>query len=81
MCWPGSLNFRDVMLAYGKLSKDLMKHKDGGTNIGLEFSGLVSALAPLPCPLHKHTKCFCPKKIRHTVKRQGQAMMVMLAGP
>ena len=62
MCWPGSLNFRDVMLAYGKLSKDLMKHKDGGTNIGLEFSGLVSALAPLPRPSHKPPKCSVLKR-------------------
>ncbi|EIE23140.1 hypothetical protein COCSUDRAFT_47508 [Coccomyxa subellipsoidea C-169] len=35
----GSLNFRDVMLAYGKLSKDLMSHANGGNQIGLEFSG------------------------------------------
>ncbi|CAK0786732.1 hypothetical protein CVIRNUC_009946 [Coccomyxa viridis] len=35
----GSLNFRDVMLAYGKLSKDLMSHGHGGHQIGLEFSG------------------------------------------
>ena len=42
----GSLNFRDVMLAYGKLSKDLMAHGTGGTGaqIGLEFSGVVSNL-------------------------------------
>ena len=37
----GSLNFRDVMLAYGKLSKDLMSHGHGGHQIGLEFSGKV----------------------------------------
>ena len=40
----GSLNFRDVMLAYGKLSKDLMSHGHGGHQIGLEFSGKVQAL-------------------------------------
>jgi hypothetical protein len=43
----GALNFRDVMLAYGKLSKDLMAHgkeggQGGGDYIGLEFSGQVS---------------------------------------
>ena len=40
----GSLNFRDVMLAYGKLSKDLMSHGHGGHQIGLEFSGKVESL-------------------------------------
>ena len=40
-CAAGSLNFRDVMLAYGKLSKDLMSHGHGGHQIGLEFSGKV----------------------------------------
>lgn len=35
------MNFRDVMLAYGKLSKDLMTHGHGGHQIGLEFSGKV----------------------------------------
>ena len=37
------LNFRDVMLAYGKLSRDLMAHGKGGDYIGLEFSGRVRA--------------------------------------
>lgn len=41
----GSLNFRDVMLAYGKLSKQQMAHESGGDNIGFEFSGTsVSSL-------------------------------------
>ncbi|EIE22203.1 ketoacyl-synt-domain-containing protein [Coccomyxa subellipsoidea C-169] len=35
----GALNFRDVMFAYGKLSKDRMSHAHGGYQIGLEFSG------------------------------------------
>ena len=39
----GALNFRDVMLAYGKLSRDLMAHGKGGDYIGLEFSGKVQA--------------------------------------
>lgn len=38
----GALNFRDVMLAYGKLSRDMMAHGKGGDYIGLEFSGKVS---------------------------------------
>ena len=38
----GALNFRDVMLAYGKLSKDLMSFgANSGNQIGLEFSGTV----------------------------------------
>ena len=41
----GSVNFRDVMLAYGKLSKDLMTHGHGGHQIGLEFSGKVQPIA------------------------------------
>lgn len=44
-CCAGALNFRDVMLAYGKLSRDLMAHgkngQGGGDYIGLEFSGKV----------------------------------------
>ena len=44
-CPAGSLNFRDVMLAYGKLSKDLMSHGHGGHQIGLEFSGKVTHAA------------------------------------
>ena len=39
------MNFRDVMLAYGKLSKDLMSHGHGGNQIGLEFSGKVCSAA------------------------------------
>lgn len=33
------------MLAYGKLSKDLMSHGHGGHQIGLEFSGKVTHAA------------------------------------
>ena len=38
------------MLAYGKLSKDLMSHGSGssGTQIGLEFSGVVRAKTTMP---------------------------------
>lgn len=39
-CLAGALNFRDVMLAYGKLSKQQMAHESGGDNIGFEFSGV-----------------------------------------
>ena len=35
----GALNFRDVMLGFGKLSKQQMAHGSGGDNIGFEFSG------------------------------------------
>ena len=42
LLFAGALNFRDVMLAYGKLSRDLMAHGNGGDYIGLEFSGHVS---------------------------------------
>lgn len=40
----GALNFRDVMLAYGKLSKQQMAHESGGDNIGFEFSGTTVRL-------------------------------------
>ena len=57
-CAAGSLNFRDVMLAYGKLSKDLMSHGHGGHQIGLEFSGKVpirhtasAFLCSIACPI------------------------------
>ncbi len=48
----GALNFRDVMLAYGKLSRDMMAHGKGGDYIGLEFSGRVMYLWGLlsDCP-------------------------------
>ena len=49
----GALNFRDVMLAYGKLSKDLMAHGGGGAQIGLEFSGLVR------CLIRSQLVCIC----------------------
>ena len=42
LLYAGALNFRDVMLAFGKLSRDLMAHGNGGDYIGLEFSGHVS---------------------------------------
>ena len=44
MLFSGALNFRDVMLAYGKLPRDLMAHGQGGDYIGLEFSGKASFL-------------------------------------
>lgn len=40
--FAGAINFRDVMLAYGKLPRDLMAHGRGGDYIGLEFSGQAS---------------------------------------
>ena len=42
----GALNFRDVMLAYGKLSKQQMAHESGGDNIGFEFSGTIVSSHP-----------------------------------
>ena len=47
VAWSGALNFRDVMLAYGRLNKDLMHHQFGGDIIGMEFSGTVSRWATL----------------------------------
>jgi fatty acid synthase len=42
MTAAGALNFRDVMLAYGKLSRSLMTAAGAGSDqIGLEFSGKV----------------------------------------
>ena len=45
----GALNFRDVMLAYGKLSRNQMAHDSGGDNIGFEFSGTVASFPQVPC--------------------------------
>lgn len=50
----GALNFRDVMLAYGKLSKQQMAHESGGNNIGFEFAGTqvqqaTSSACMAPC--------------------------------
>lgn len=36
------------MLAYGKLSRDMMAHGKGGDYIGLEFSGHVSHFFQAP---------------------------------
>lgn len=38
----GALNFKDVMLAYGKLSREALAHEGGAPSIGFEFSGMVS---------------------------------------
>ena len=37
----GALNFKDVMLAYGKLSREALAHEGGPPGIGFEFSGMV----------------------------------------
>lgn len=42
------------MLAYGKLSKDLMSHGHGGNQIGLEFSGKVK---PCTIPMGSVADC------------------------
>ena len=48
LCYvAGALNFRDVMLAYGKLSKQQMAHESGGSNIGFEFAGYWVGAAAL----------------------------------
>ena len=45
----GALNFRDIMLAFGKLSKQQMAHGQGGDNIGFEFSGFEVGLHQQAC--------------------------------
>lgn len=40
MC-PGALNFKDVMLAYGKLNRDMMSNGYVGCMLGFEFSGML----------------------------------------
>lgn len=45
------------MLAYGKLSKDLMSHGHGGNQIGLEFSGKVN-LVVIVCSC-RSVLCMC----------------------
>ena len=66
----GALNFRDVMLAYGKLSRDMMAHGKGGDYIGLEFSGKVN------CKTEQAPKSLqCPKnasKLPHSVSDKWQ---------
>ena len=37
----GALNFKDVMLAYGKLNRDMMSNGYVGCKLGFEFSGLL----------------------------------------
>ncbi len=38
----GALNFKDVMLAYGKLHREALAHEGGAPGVGFEFSGTVS---------------------------------------
>lgn len=40
--FPGALNFKDVMLAYGKLNRDMMSNGYVGCKLGFEFSGLLN---------------------------------------
>ena len=37
----GALNFKDVMLAYGKLNRDMMSNGYVGCKLGFEFSGML----------------------------------------
>ena len=37
----GALNFKDVMLAYGKLNRDMMSNGYVGCKLGFEFAGLL----------------------------------------
>ena len=39
--YSGALNFKDVMLAYGKLNRDMMSNGYVGCKLGFEFSGLL----------------------------------------
>ncbi len=66
LVYAGALNFRDVMLAYGKLSRDLMAHGKGGDYIGLEFSGKVTCRALQPPSL----------SIIHTRSAQAQPKLL-----
>ncbi|KAK9826437.1 hypothetical protein WJX81_005723 [Elliptochloris bilobata] len=38
----GALNFKDVMLAFGKLSRDALAHEGGAPGVGFEFSGTAA---------------------------------------
>lgn len=44
----GALNFKDVMLAYGKLPIDMMEDGAVNTPIGFEFAGTVSLVGQVP---------------------------------
>ena len=44
----GALNFKDVMLAYGKLSRELMAGGYSQGRLGFEFAGTVPAGAGSP---------------------------------
>ena len=41
LCPAGALNFKDVMLAYGKLNRDMMSNGYVGCKLGFEFSGML----------------------------------------
>ena len=41
LAYTGALNFKDVMLAYGKLNRDMMSNGYVGCKLGFEFSGLL----------------------------------------
>lgn len=53
----GALNFKDVMLAYGKLPRDAMGSAGKLFSIGLEFSGQVRYLQN-PCSISIYNFCW-----------------------
>ena len=56
----GALNFKDVMLAYGKLATDLMDYGQGvPSHIGLEFSGQVRGHCTPPKPVPQNAAHAC----------------------
>ena len=46
----GALNFKDVMLACGKLPREFMAHTFSGFYLGFEFSGTLANVHPGQAP-------------------------------
>ncbi len=45
----GALNFKDVMLAYGKLARAALAHAGGAPSVGFEFAGTVGRRGRTRC--------------------------------
>jgi hypothetical protein len=67
MDFAGSLNFKDVMLAYGKLPRDAMGSAGKLFSIGLEFAGTVCS----PCSLwiDSGVQVVCPNQMSGLVAK------------
>ena len=78
----GALNFKDVMLAYGKLNRDMMSNGYVGCKLGFEFSGLlkgqrVMGVAKQAIATHVFARDFLVRGTRHSQTIQAPAQSAL----